>query len=299
MKIIKVIALLTLQIIVTANFLNAQTIEFSLNGKINRIKNSSDIFNSENISTRFDFISDSTQVISTGLSNIRYRNSYQAEIGFEFGLGMDISLNERFSIATGLGFTYSEIRIQNEIIDSQFDILNSDTIPSMSSPPPISLLFGCSYTINSISNLPQISANQPIVSFIDLSIPIGIQYKIIPDKLDLQIGGLLQTPIYADAPRKQYDLQRTPTANGIECEWVIDEYQDDSMKRFSFARISLQSTVRYHFLKNVSAEIGVRKMLNNAYRQEEFNGPDLEFRPLSYTFGFRYTLGQKKLNNDI
>ncbi|MEL6558621.1 MAG: hypothetical protein AAFQ94_10585 [Bacteroidota bacterium] len=297
MKIIKATTLLTLQLIVTINLLNAQTLEFSLNGKINSIENSSNENMQEFISSRSQVLTDSTQLVTTGLGSNTFRRNFQTELGFEFGIGLDISLNDRLSIATGLGFTYSELEIQTEFIDFQFDPITFDTIPYS---PPISSggLFGCTRTINTISDLPEID-NKPVVRFVDLSIPIGIQYKIIPGKLDLQVGGLLQTPIYADAPREFYDIERTPTTDGIECEWVVEEFQDDFQKRFTFARVSLQSVVRYHFLKNVSAEVGIRKMLNNAYQEENFGGTTIEFRPLSYTFGFSYILGQKKMNNDI
>lgn len=297
MKFIKAITLLIIQLVVTTHFLNAQTLEFSLNGKINRIENSSNENIQEFFTTSSQVLTDTSQLVSSGFASSTFRRNFQTELGFEFGFGLDISLNDRLSIATGLGFTYTELEIQTEFIDFQFNAVTADTIPYS---PPFSSggALGCTRTINTIASLPEIN-NEPIVRFVDLSIPIGIQYKVIPGKLDLQVGGLLQTPIYADAPREFYDLQRTPTTDGIECKWVVEEFQDDSQKRFSFARVSLQSVVRYHFLKNVSAEVGIRKMLNNVYREEDFGNPTIEFRPLSYTFGFSYTLGQKKLNNDI
>lgn len=281
-------------LIVSASFAFSQKIEFHLDGRINKIENASHLDVEEFPSSRSSVLSDSTLEISFGRATRSYRSKYSAKLGFEFGVSADITLNDRLSVTTGLGLAYSEIEVDVEFVDFQFDVFRVDTISFI--PSTNGFIIDCDRTINTIGDLREIN-NRPVLSTIDLMIPLGLQYKLLPGKLDLQIGGVLQTPVYADARRERYELVRSFTSSGIVCEYTIEEYQDEFIKRLSFMRVSLQGMIRYHLLKGVRVDVGVRKMLNNSFLPAEFGAASYDFRPLNYTFGFSYTLGKKQLLN--
>ncbi|MGB3465949.1 MAG: outer membrane beta-barrel protein, partial [Cyclobacteriaceae bacterium] len=201
---------------------NAQKIQFHVNAGVNQYADDSQTDIQKFFNIRNTIINDTTQVLQFGETRIERDYAFSPRLGYELGVSSDIQLSKRFKVSIGLGVQYYEINFSSTLISFDFESYVSDTTFFSPVAFPPNQFSGCSFTTNTPQDLREPDSGLGVTQ-VDLAIPFGIEYAVIPDKLDINIGGILQTPVFSDATFEFVDLHREYSPGQIVCEYFINE----------------------------------------------------------------------------
>lgn len=288
--------LISVFIIAGSSFSHGQQISFHLNAGANSYNSGSQVEYTEYFFTRSLQINDSTSITQYGPRTFSESFTFSPEAGHEIGLTAEIQLKKRLKVIAGIGTQFVKIDHTSQFTDIDFIPVITDTliVRIIDSSP----FGGCSFTINSPADLPD-PDRDPELALLDLSIPVQIEYAIIPDKLDLNLGAIIQTPLLAKATYENLYLHRTYYPGEIVCEYRIKEYEYAALKNLNNIKFNLQAMVKYELFTGVKVYAALRQMLSNTFdvHVNDFRRK-YQFKLQGYSFGVSYMLGKKKLTND-
>jgi len=274
----------------------AQRLNFYLNAKVNRYEvyvfDRAESF----ISTDSEFVNDTTRIFNRYTNSFTQRKNYNADLGFELTVTADVMLHDRISLGAGLGLGYSSFSLGREQFSNTRTFVNSVTVVGDFNANLPDIPF-CDRFTNTRSDLPDLNREERVTLY-DLLIPVSIEYKLIREKLDLQLGVLIQTPVNAEAKREFYTTRREAVGNEIVCTHAIGVTDNFNLKKLKDVKFSPQAFLRYHFFDGLRVDLGVRKAVSDTFYNTDFQFDENEYKPLNYSLGFSYALAKSKLSRE-
>ncbi len=280
----KIVPVVIFTSFICINFLSGQTNKFSITARTNFLQ-------TQAYQTTYQYQSNFASPLNSQqwleqLVNVSVTNKreYEPKLGFEvFGL-FTIRISNKIALRTGLGLNYTSLNIMGGAIDSEFDVIRQDTVPARE------FTSSCNVYENSISDLGEIKRGVDL-SIFNLIVPIGLQYQFINNKINLEIGAVLQTPLISNAKSEAFRIEREESPNGNKCTFVKIKRNDGSGNSLQNSQIGGMVNVHYSILNNIRLELGVRQMFSSQFVKEEWQTFPITrdlLRPLILSIGINY-----------
>lgn len=239
----------------------------------------------------FQHLNDSIAIRTRGFYEAINLLKYTTTPGFQFIPRIHLAFNQRFSLALGMGAEYMTFTRKENYIYSRFSGVSGpgDTINTKSIfDPPVMV---CDVYENSIQDLLPLQEGTDY-TFINLLIPIEFSYQLVADKLSLNTGLFLQTPLY-NVSVKESIVQNIRTENGKTiCRYVVGKTENKNNNAKN-ALLGISCSLTYRFADNFSLHGGIYKTMDNIFHVTNLNSIIFEnhLNPLRFTLGLQYHFG--------
>jgi hypothetical protein len=173
--------------------------------------------------------------------------SFKTQTGLSLNVGIDIPIRQRFDLFTGLGFSLRSFQREINLTQNNSSSVNIGTIGS-STGMPIGGYFGPQpgdvVFIDSGFNDSFVvtSPNEGKTNIWYLSIPVKVQYSIIPDQFRIGLGVTNYLIAYSTQIRSYVGATRPVT---------ITEYKDTSSNGLNNYQLNGTISPEYRVFKNV------------------------------------------------
>ena len=219
------------------------------------------------------------------------RINYEPDPGVEIFGSFTIPLTSRFSLVTGLGLSYYSFRAEDENDVDFVATLSVDTLESNEQIIFPGVLLDCDCYENSIDDI--IHADfRPYYKHLNLMIPAGVDFAVIPGRLTAGVGVFSQIPLYAGVNRNLVSIDRYEMDGMTKCRYNLVETQDNSGDGIRHFQAGISAGVKIGFLPSLHLGIGARKLLTNVFVNPEYQSSSFfadDFRPISITVGVTYS----------
>lgn len=283
--IVTIIAFCTLNVL-------GQKVDFYLSGRALGPSFQEHTYQSESNLRFISTISDSTISVTSSVVNRETTRSYTPKTGAEIILGADFQINEIMRLSTGAGFTYNAFSIQSSSVNLSTMVISTEIQPGNTTSVNI-FSSNCNYT-NSISDLAPVNRD-PKFSIIDLTIPLLLSIDAMGDRLDVNLGAFLSTPIYSSEYREYITVERDDTPGSNECTWIRVEEHNRSGNNLRNAKLAASIGLEFRMTDKLSFLLDGRKSMTNLFISEDFQSYPLSndnYRPVSLSLGIKYRLGK-------
>ena len=275
--------------------LSAQGVGFELKGGLlfpqhgSHIQVDPDTFN---IYRADIFGGDTSYIHYTIAGELRSEREYFGETGYEVNGLFTIPLTNRLTLKTGIGFNYfsfySDLRITVNYLD---------TISIGTEEPDFPIIFpiggSCDCYENTIADLGPIDDKDRFQQ-VNMMIPVGLDFKIVPRRLGIHVGGYVQFPLYGRYKRELISVSSYESEGMTKCRYNKSKYTNTSGDGIRHVQAGVDAGFRWDLFDRLSLNVGVRKLLTNVFvapeNQENSIGVNV-YKPLSFAAGVSYRFG--------
>ena len=230
-----------------------------------------------------------------------YTTYYYGKIGYNATVDLMIPVGSRVFLSTGLGFNYSAYSYTSDYDIDFIDTLSTDTVPhSGSFLPGGGFSTDCDCYENSYLDV----RNQirfPSVRSLSLSIPVKVNFDILPRKLSLNIGAYGQIPLWIEQKKSNVSIEQHESEGMTKCEYVVLQQVDLSGNGIRRLQVGLSAGIQVSLFDGFGLNVGVSKMLTNTYVSHEYQSTYSvkDYRPYQVSAGVVYTFRQNANRENV
>lgn len=271
----------------------AQSPIFDLSATVNYIPstNSTQVF--EFTALSYNQITDSTATRSTFARMQETIQTYNQELSYELMAGMRLKLNDKINLNLGLGVNSLSFKVESEFTPLvQGTLISTDTVSFTPSTSPTSTSF-CDEYINNFNDIGSVESGIAY-DFINLRIPLELSIALLEEKLRLNLGGYLQTPLFTRSYREYIGLNRELIDGLHYCEYERVEDIDKSGNFINNLQYGYSISAEYYLRKKIAVTLGAIRDLGNIFYLDDTNQSFTSSNDLQTT---RYNVGVKYILN--
>lgn len=240
------------------------------------------------------FIDSSTITLSDAVAEYKY--DFKPEFGINGGIQLHVPINKSVNLVTGFELSYQRFTSAQEQVAITNLFTNVDTFQLNPSQPP-SLENSCDVYTNSVLDVVDNYDISNTILF--LKIPFLLESRIWQNRLNVQLGGYIATPLASSVSKPWYREEMTNTTdvsgNEItECTFHPITNKDKSGSGFKNFIPGIQVNLAYLIWKNISVEIGLSQTWGSYYsgRNQFFYLPEggIETKATQISAGLRIDL---------
>lgn len=278
---------------------NAQHLQFRLGAGVHQLNDQS--YSSTEMGQGFIrqvlFIGEDTLQINYWINAaFHYRSTYRGQLGYHGYMEVQIPLNPRLYINTGIGFNYSKFNIQRDFDFENLDTITIDTTPYM----PLIFIGGgspvvCDCFENSYADVSP-GVELPSVQSLSMTIPLKVHYALIPRRLSFAVGAYSQIPLWIAQKNPVIRREMEEVDGMTKCKYVIDENLDLSGIDIRRIQFGLSANVDIGLFDGLALTLGVAKQLSNTFvsPQYQIGSIDKVYRPFQFSAGLVYHFKKKE-----
>jgi hypothetical protein len=234
------------------------------------------------------FGGDTSYIHYTIAGELRSERQYYGKTGYEVNGLFTIPLANRLSLKTGIGFNYFSFYSDLRISVNYLDTISTDTEePDF---PFITPIGSCDCYENTIDDLGPLDDKERF-EHVNMQIPVGLDFKIVPRRLGIHVGGYVQLPVFASYKRQAISIQSYESEDMTKCRYLLNEYTNTSGDGIRHVQAGVDAGVRWNIFDRISLNVGVRKSLTNVFvapeNQESSFGVNV-YKPLAFSAGVSY-----------
>ena len=227
----------------------------------------------------------------TAKYDISYRRLFRQALksGPRFGLNANakFDLFNRVSVKTGLGITYQEYRLEQNLLDSDALLLSVDTIIGDVVNVVENQL--CNEYTNMAPRLGAEARAQKYQVF-SVNIPLLIQYELM-ERWNIAAGFRASAPIVANRNVSEVGIERDFSTDQVVCTYFVEETDVDDLQHFNDLQLSSVVQLTYQ-IRAFDISLLIEKQLNNTFTTE--NGPEVPHTGFSYQpIAVGFSLGRR------
>lgn len=239
-------------------------------------------------------INDSTTLRSTYHQESTNIYNYNPELSYEIGGNVNFKLTKKFRLRTGLGLNLMKFNITRDFGPSSVTLLSTDTI--MNPLMPTGTLGGvtCTSFANNFTDFGVID-DAEYYDIVALRIPIGLSYSFLHSKINIAIGGFMQTPIFNRYRTERLLLNRTqdPLNEGqTVCTYERQLEVNNLGEGIRSLNFGYNFSVSYQIEKNLDVQFALLKDVTNTFHDDSDSAISFvnhELFPTRLALGLRYS----------
>lgn len=224
-----------------------------------------------------------------------YNTHYYGQIGYSAAMDIMMPVGSRFFVSTGIGFNYSAYSFSTDFDIEFIDTLSTDTVPhSGFFLPGGGFSEECDCYENSYLDV-RSQVRYPTVKSLSLSIPVKVNFDILPRKLSLNIGAYGQVPLWIEQRKSGVTIEQHESEGMTKCEYVVLQQVDLSGNGIRRLHVGLSAGIQVNVFDGFGLNVGVSKMLTNTYVSHEYQSSYAvkDYRPYQFNASVVYTFKQK------
>jgi hypothetical protein len=217
---------------------------------------------------------------------------YYGKTGYELNGLFTIPLSGRLALKTGIGFNYFSFYADQQFSFSYGDTISIDTLASPDFPF-IGGIGGCDCYENTIDDLGPIDDKERF-QHINMMIPVGLDFEIVPHRLGIHVGGYVQFPLFASYKQESISVSSYESEEMTKCRFFKNEYSNTSGDGIRHVQAGVDAGIRWSLFDRLSLNVGVRKLVTNVFvAPENQNSSDYPnvYKPFSFSAGVSYRFG--------
>ncbi len=247
-------------------------------------------------SRTFTLIDSVTFLSTDALTESSYH--FETKPGFQAGFKVHFPITKSVNVVTGLGLSFQRFDSERRNVDITNLFTNPDTVKLISSSGSFDR--PCDTYVNFPADV--INGFSIRNNLLFLTIPILLETKTLNDKLSVQIGGFIATPLASTVSRAWYRQEmNTITDNAgnelTECNHFPITEKDKTGNGFKNFVSGIEIRLAYLIWKNISVEAGLSQTLGSYYsgRNQFFAVPNdgIETSAMQVSAGFRINLAKE------
>ena len=198
-------------------------------------------------------------------STVKFTEEYKVKPGFNIEVGLDKNIKNRFSLNSGIGFSYYQFKRESNL---EF-IENNETVdihPIGQTGEPIGNYYGTQpgdIRFQDIdTNLGDDSTvignpNYGKTKILYLAIPLRLHYSIVPDKFKIGIGLTNYFVAYSSQIKTTLDFETQPISQ--------KEYNDKSSNGLNNYQLAGEISLEYKIFKGLWIKTGYKNSFSSIY----------------------------------
>jgi len=272
----------------------AQSGQLEFGAKVIYIPAHSDIYIYEDQRYNRTPINDSIFIQSFGINNSSNNSVFTSKVSAGFSLMSVYPISKKFSLRYGIEGQYLEYNRSNELIESSFTEIRSDTV-SLTTSSSLTVSSCTSYTNSSLDFAIGFS-DEIFDKIVFLSVPVILEYELLPNIVDIGLGGNLRTHLYSQIGANIVTIEREFIDDEIICTYVVDEHRRTTGAGLNKLQLDIRAAISFHLLPSALVRFEVLKPMSNFYHKVDQYGRmiNYEHKPLMISLGLAYRLGEAK-----
>jgi len=227
---------------------------------------------------------DSLRVSEKIIIDENYTSFLDSTLSPEIRFNFVKPISKRFALKIGLG-TYFYSYMRHSILNERETINTGEIDTLIYYPGQIiysSYPLGCSYYLNSPNDI-EVSDEKSLSSIWYFTIPVGLEFELIPKRISMGINAALKTPFNFKVRSETIQLISEEEDGENVCQWILEHREDGSGKDFNHFLFDLEYDLVANLTEKICAEISVSKSMTSIFRNE-----NLIHKPWNLSIGFRF-----------
>lgn len=272
-------------------FLYGQNFQLRIDGKVNFYREDAHRYLSTSENHVLSPLNDSMSLRHITILTTSQSRIYEPQPGYSLNARTQFKLSKKLVLFTGIGINWFNFKSSSMINDSHSEVIRTDTIHNATI---INAFNDCDRFENSISDFGIIDRSVQQQA-IHLSIPLELRLVLKPNKLSVQAGLFLQTPIYARNKQEYLRINKEETSTETVCHYEKIVENKKAGNSFAYLQMGLSGEIEFMLTPKLGFIVGARENLTNLFSVESSqispHGSE-HFRPFDVNVGIAYWLGK-------